>query len=387
MTKKPMKIGIVTFHRAHNYGAVLQAYAMKRLLSPYGTAELIDYSPPYLQRGYALINWPFLTPRQSGEQLTTDVRAFVSTMMLLPFRLPRHMQFKRFINKRLLDRQAGSRVILARDFPEHYDVYVFGSDQIWRAMEHETQPYPDIAYLGSGQIGKKKVAIAASMGKIDTEVLGSQHVCSLLEDFDAIGVREKSLQIALQSVCKLPAEHVLDPTLLLPAGEWVKFSKIRRSAPSKPYLLLYNLHSSGAARGIAKSICDVLGLRLIETNGYETLRGVISPSIRQSASPERFVRLVYGANFVVSTSFHGVVFALIFRKSFVACGMGEHSSRVADLLSNLGLENRLIDDDSSFSDVDMETAVDYARIGPTLDILIRKSVEFIDRSLKTVSSG
>jgi len=237
-----MKIGVLTFHRAHNYGAVLQAYAMKQALSNYGQVELIDYWPAYHRWDYALLDGRFLDKGLSLHQRMTRLRTAIKRLLLLPFRISRHRKFKSFIHTHFVSRPEARPVEHIEELPGDFDAYVYGSDQIWRVYDMVNYPCPDLAYLGAGiPAGKKKIAYAASMGRVNQDTLDSRFVRELLSEFYAIGVREKSLQHAIESFWKDKVMHVLDPTFLVSRETWHNLASASKYKINRPYLLFYSL--------------------------------------------------------------------------------------------------------------------------------------------------
>ncbi|MFH2123677.1 MAG: polysaccharide pyruvyl transferase family protein [Pseudomonadota bacterium] len=373
-----MKIGILTFHRAHNYGAVLQAYAMKTIFSRYGQAELIDYWPDYHRGDYDLMDFRFLVKGLCFRQRLVLFRASIKRTLLLPLRLRRHGKFKSFIDTHFL---SSTRKVVRKEseLPKDFDAYIYGSDQIWRVYDIKNFPRPDLVYLGNGvPAGRRKIAYAASMGEVKNETLHEPKVQSLLGEFDSLGVREKTLQHAIAKFCSRPVKQVLDPTLLVSREDWADLADTTPYNNKCPYLLFYSLIDSPVSRVIANKLASNLGLLLIEINGFETITGVLSKNLLQTAGPIDFLQLVRNAEFVVSTSFHGVVFSILFHKQFYVCGMGRHADRVTSLLDLLDLRDRLIEDESS---ADVTAIIDYETVDLRLSDLVAQSELFIRTAL------
>lgn len=372
-----MKIGILTFHRAHNYGAVLQAYAMKVNFLKYGDTELIDYWPDYHGADYDLFDKRFIKENVPFIQRLKFLKSSIKRMLLVPIRITRHRKFKDFINNNLINRHT-SIITDPRYLPKDFDVYVYGSDQIWRVYDMTNYPRPDLTYLGENTpIVARRIAYAASMGQVNKDTLEDQAVSSLLNKFDCLGVREKPLQEAISNIHSLDVQQVLDPTFLVPRAHWEEMIRDISKISEEPYLLFYSLINSDESRKLANKICQEKGLKLIEINGFETFSGYFDSGLVQSAGPIDFLKLIYDAEYIVSTSFHGVVFSILFEKNFYACGMGNHVARVASLLEILNLNERLVE--SSNSEI---STVDYSKTRNILKSLIDESRLFIEQSIR-----
>lgn len=372
-----MKIGILTFHRAHNYGAVLQAYAMKFNYSAYGEAELIDYWPDYHGADYDLLDKRFLNKNISFIQRIKFLKSSIKRLLLAPIRLTRYRKFKNFINNHFINSNR-ELIVNSKDLPKDFDIYVYGSDQIWRVYDMTNYPRPDLTYLGKNTPKTAKlIAYAASMGQVNNETLEDEDVTNLLSKFDSLGVREKPLMDAISNINSLNVQQVLDPTFLVPKIHWEEMINDIPRVCEEPYLLFYSLINSDESRKLANKICNAKGLKLIEINGFETFSGHFKSGLIQSAGPLDFLKLIYDAEYIVSTSFHGVVFSILFEKNFYACGMGNHVARVASLLEILELNERLVDSSS----VEINN-VDYSNSRNILKSLIDDSRLFIELSLR-----
>ncbi|MGF1872895.1 MULTISPECIES: polysaccharide pyruvyl transferase family protein [Photobacterium] len=372
-----MKIGILTFHRAHNYGAVLQAYAMKYNYSKHGETELIDYWPDYHGADYDLLDKRFLNKDISFLQRVKYLKSSIKRLLIAPIRLARHGKFKHFINNNFVNCNR-KLIVDPKDIPNDFDIYVYGSDQIWRVYDMTDYPRPDLVYLGKNTPETaKRIAYAASMGQVNNQTLEDESVNNLLRRFDSLGVREKSLMQAISKINSLNVQQVLDPTFLVPKTHWEEMIRDIPRICEKPYLLFYSLINSDESRILANKICEEKGLKLIEINGFETLSGHFKSGVIQSAGPLDFLKLIYDAEYIVSTSFHGVVFSILFEKNFYACGMGNHVARVASLLEVLELNERLVD----LGNAEI-SSIDYSNSRSILKSLIDDSILFIENSLQ-----
>ena len=357
-----MRIGILTFHHAHNYGAVLQCYALKRyLLSQGAEVEVIDYRSPAIIASYKRTNFlPFgsLPLRQWLGRMRFECS-------ILSTRMRRFDAFEAFIQKELRP-QPVSNIM------EHpYDLILVGSDQVWNY--HLTQGF-DSHYWGefTRPATTRLATYAVSMHDHWPEEM-NQEIAKRLQYFDAISVRENLLQEQLQPLCpKKEISVVVDPTLLIGATEWDKIAIAPRQS-KRPYLLLYQVLTNPKAEAVAEKVAAQLGLEVVYLCVGPTGRN--SRSVRFT-SPEEFIGLFKHADFVVSASFHGTVFALQYGKPFYSIRSGKGvDNRVESLLAPLKLSHRFI---SSSDEVD---SPDISYSNKQFNVIIEQSKKYIHQLL------
>lgn len=325
-----MKIGILTFHCAINYGAVLQAYGLQEVLKSMGhDVYIIDYRPEYLKSPYRL----FFPEAVKGHGFLGNIRFFVRELLALPIRYKRRCAFNGFIKKHLhlanLDFQSEDN---------DFDCFVFGSDQIWNPQITEGDP----VFFGDAPCfnGKKMFVYAASAGSVDAlKEIDKVQLKTWLSKFSALSVREKSLSHYLSEELQLENQLVIDPVLL--AGKDV-FHQITSSKKIyKPYLLFFSLLWDDDALRIAKQYAQLHELDIIEM--YSIKVSIRNNSVLHSLSPIEFVEYFQNATFIVTNSFHGTVFSAVFHKPFICVASNFGKSRFYSLLDMLGLQDRLVD--------------------------------------------
>lgn len=347
-----MRIGILTFHHAHNYGAVLQCYALKRyLLSQGADVEVIDYRSPAIVDAYKRTNFPPIG--------SLPLRQWLGCMRfecaILSTRIRRANAFEAFIREHLQPQPV--QHITERP----YDLILVGSDQVWNY--HLTQGF-DNYYWGAfpHPAATRLATYAASMQDHWPEEMNIE-IAKRLQNFDAISLRESLLRNQLQPL--FPEKEmsvVVDPTLLINAADWNKIAAKPKQC-KRPYLLLYQVLSSPRAEAVAQAVAHRLGLEVVYLCVGPT--GHNSRSVRFT-SPEEFVGLFKHASFVVSASFHGTVFALQYGKPFYSIRSGKGvDSRVASLLHQLELTDRFITEAKEIQDPNIH--YDLARLAPVIN--------------------
>lgn len=324
-----MKIGILTFHCAINYGAVLQAYGLQETLKSMGhEVYVIDYRLEYLKRPYRL----FFPEAVKGHGILGNIRFFIRELLAFPIRYKRRCAFNRFIEKHLhlkyLDIQSEDN---------DFDCFVFGSDQIWNPQITEGDP----VFFGDAPCfkGKKILTYAASAGSVDTlKEIDKVQLKGWLSKFSSLSVREKSLSHYLLEDLQLENQLVIDPVLL--AGKEVYQEIATSHKPKKNYLLFFSLLKNDEALHIAREKATSEELELIEMYGMTEV--IKNKKVMQCLSPDEFVGLFQEATYVVSTSFHGTVFSILFHKPFLCFGFNFGKSRFHSLLDMVGLQDRLV---------------------------------------------
>ena len=362
-----MKIGLLTFHAAHNYGAVLQAYATQEQIKEMGYAiEVIDYNPDYLIKQK-------LFPLSSTNSLIVNVKLLIEGMITLPWKLKRRTSFQKFIAQQL---QLSERKYHNQPFTENdgYDVFVMGSDQIWNCKL--TKGF-DSVYLGDFKIKPtaKKITYAASMSHYALTIAQVDEFSKLLTNFTAISVREQELHDYLEKSYNKESTVVLDPTFLLSAQKWSSIAV--KPKKTKKYVLVYSIDLREDALRMAYKIAEEIGAEVIELS-MSVDKNVLKNNY-QTASPEEYVGLFEHSEFVVTSSFHGTAFSVIFNKPFFSIAHGsDKDSRQKTILNNLGVINRFITKDSNPS---FET-LDYTIPNQKLNAMRETSIQFLNKKLK-----
>lgn len=378
-----MKIGILTFHCACNYGAVLQTYGLQEYLKSCGhDVEIIDYRPSYLTAGGY---WAFPLPQLKKASLFRKILRIGNWIRLLPLRiasLSARIKFQKgftdFINRSLfLTRESyveGDCIAV-----ENFDALVFGSDQIWSPIHTNGG---DLVFWGDlpNSNGKLKIAYAASAGA-SSEQLGENPIfVAALKNFDAISVRESNLAASLQPKTELKIETVLDPTLLVDKSIWEKLAVPPKM--QKKYVLVYQVSYNPQADRIAREIAKQLECDIVSVWAGFTPR---RKGMHKSVSPTQFVGWVRNATFVISTSFHGTAFSLIFEKPFYYVGNGNAAeNRPRQILGSLGLSNRYIVGTHGSS---VSTEIDWCDVRERLLRLRGHSHAFLNHSLSIKASA
>ncbi|RID84741.1 polysaccharide pyruvyl transferase family protein [Peribacillus asahii] len=364
-----MKIGILTFHYATNYGAVLQAYATQTWLIKQGIdAHIINYVP-FLQEAAYL-------PREQERKCLVDFRknpiksiARWSRYKLLIEKdyTKKRNKFNEFIEKEL---RLTIKINNINELNVNFSAYICGSDQIWNP---EITNGFDSTYFG-GVLDNhiKNISYAASVG--DVEVINrkakKKAFFELLRNFDSIAVREKSLADYISNESDMCPTVTLDPTLLLECSDYDKIT-IEPQNQKNNYLLIYQLARNPKAIEVANKVAKERKLKIIEVCGIPYNRPH-SKDIICNAGPSELLGLIKNASYIVTNSFHGTALSIIYRKDFNSILSRSRNSRIVDLLNSLELQHRIITDQD---DIFNSEQIDYSK---PLSILEEKRAQSMD---------
>lgn len=365
-----MKIGILTYHRAENYGALLQAYALMTYLKSLGhDVSFVDYWPAYHSEYFKIFPWAGFVSRPIKSKIHILVRFLLMGCKL--YRRKKVMQ--KFMHEQLMIPQ--KPLYTDRNGKtEKFDVVVYGSDQIWRKQNLGGVEF-DEWYFGSANVcADKKIVYAGSMGKLETSPEDIPFVKAQMSNFCKIAVREIDLHDYLKKQ-EVDSDIVIDPVFLLAKEQWLQLAV----APeyTSHYILFYNLLNTPESSSFVKALSKVKGLPVLEITKKTAFiqKGF---KIIENASIEEFLGLVEHADYVVSNSFHGVAFSVIFEKQFYAVGMGVKSNRVMSLLESAGIRERYFESTPLHIP---QSQIDYDKVRIRIHNDIDLSMSYICKSL------
>ncbi len=332
-------VGILTFHCADNFGAMLQAYGLKTYLCGKGIeADIVPYEPPFMTGRhwwipYVPIGGPKRIIRHGWNGWRRNLRLGMSF-----FESRRNM--RRFRRKYLI-RKGQRRLLFAGQLRKlSYHSYIVGSDQIWN---------PEITlglrkeYFGDFiSVEKKKViAYAASLGGASLAPKYDGEFSELLKAVDEISVRENVAIPYIRQFCGQDIYAVPDPVFLLRKEEW---EKIERLPDKRGYIFVYMMEKNDALIKYVNDLAEKEGLLILKLKDASDFNGenVCTDHI---AGPAEYIGYIHKADYVVTNSFHGVAFSIIFQKDFVAFQHSSVGARISNILELCGLEDRLYQED------------------------------------------
>lgn len=352
------RIGIITYHRANNFGAVLQCYALQTALIQLGyEAFVIDYRQPFTELIYSPYRWDvvkkgLLAPRLLGGYL---FKAF-------PTLYKRAYLYKQFRNKYLY---CTNPISQASEMPQDLDIYLIGSDQMWSL--HPTNGVIEPVFFGDFPIpkGSSIQGYAISSNITSLHAIGNEYLKQTVNRFGRLSFRETLIRDEVKQMTGVYGDVVLDPSLLLDYEDWNKLTSER---PIKePYLLTYFL-SDDTDNVDFRNKVEAFGKR----NGLRVV-----DMFEIAYSPIAFLSAIKYASLVFAASFHATAFSVLFRKNFYSFRSTDgRDIRYINLLNDLDLSNRVIsvDDIDSLRLVD----VDYSKSNLLLNDLRKHSFNFLE---------
>lgn len=369
---KQKKAGILTFHIAHNFGAMLQAYALPTAVKKIGIdCEIIDYRFAYIDNwsridhfkdlvfkfGYFWGTLKFVWRKFTGYYGQTDMH---HKFDYFERRIIPHSK-KVYRHKSELDNMP-------------YDIIIFGSDQIWNSAL--TDGIAD-EYVGNFKCLPKtrKISYAASCGMSDFQLDSKVHYESMLKDFYAISVREEGFQKTLKSN-GYNADLVLDPTLLLTEDDWSILFQTNSTIRYNKYLLLYVFDEDETIYDLARTYASDHNLEIIVI-AYTHKERMYDMHVLTDCGPLEFLELFKGAEHIITSSFHGTVFSLIFHKNFHCISHPKYHERTDSLLRMLELEHHNIKELGTLNDI----TITWERVDEILKINRDKSFDYLKRTI------
>lgn len=357
------KIGILTIPRADNYGSVLQAYAMQAFVDTIEKDnEIIDYVSPFLVGRYPLWNI------KKSKNPYIIAKSLFQNIMTLTARKKKKSKFENFRN---LIRFSEKTIYQSNEI-DIYDYYISGSDQIWNTRITQ---FDKTFFLDFVALKKKKIAFAVSMGYEDRKANELDFYKQELKEFNAIGIREKNDLKFIEELADSDTKcnYIIDPTLLIDEEKWKELIGKRKIA--EKYILIYTFGRDERVVKAAKNISVEKKIpvyivsdewRNVNSDGFRNIKGV---------GPIEFINLIAFSEAVVTNSFHGTAFSIIFRKPFVSVPYESTGNRMISLLKLLNLESALYDENN------LEYNVDYKNVDKILKEERSKARNFLLKAI------
>lgn len=338
-----MKIGIVTYHRAHNYGACLQALATRLFLEQMGhEAYYVDYWPAHHAATYKLFSFYKLFQGNFKGRVNYILNIFKN----IPEKKERIRNFESFIEKFILP--------YCRPVTEEFDAILYGSDQIWRKFSYLNDYDP--VYFGKNSFKcTKHISFAASMGNLPETENDKCRIKELVSNLTKITIREEDLELLLNELGYKEAIRIVDPTLLLSSNQWMNVVPIPQYV-GKPYVLVYYVSKSSFDMNEIKKFAERRGLEIKILCGYARSHNL--SYYDSTAGPLQFLSMIKNASYTFVSSFHGLAFSLIFGKEFYVSLMSNYN-RIMTLLNLIGEESRMLHPKSRIPEM---KSIDYDKV-------------------------
>ena len=370
-----MKIGIITFHWGTNYGGILQAYALQTFLSKKGyDVFIIDYKPNRYNKSFiGYFNpmraiWFAALLKNVFKGKGTIASSFKHVFVDYLNDLIKENKLQLFREKNLNTTVHYESLNELKKNPPEFDFYVTGSDQVWNTFfttQGEGQP-TSTYFLDFGKARVKRIAYAVSFGCEEYPDEAKNIANVYMKNFSAISVRENSGASIVKDMGFENPIILPDPTLLLSASDYsnlIEGVSIRKENEAFSYFLRDNNK-------------DIISLE----NYLKTKYNILNPANNlKPYSMEEWISGIKNASLVLTNSFHGVVFSIIFHRPFIVVLSNEDSSNMNDrfytLLTNLKLKDRII---NSFNQKSIDNLLEETIDWSFVDIEIKKMREQSD---------
>lgn len=366
-----MKIATITFHAPNNNGSFFQAHALQHVLCNYCKVEneIIDFQSEKQKSQYSLLR-PIHSVR--------DVAKNSVSLMHYKAIKARNIRFDKARNHYLNMTEECSTVDEVKRIADQYDTVIAGSDQIWNTTAPDFSP----AYM-LPDVTPKKIAYGVSLGSVSAESELKKYK-KYLKEFSAISVREYSAKRILEELLDRDVDIVLDPTLLL---EREQYDRMCNKEPliEGDYIFFYSISYPSEVMKTVKEIANRLHMKVVTvfTSFHTIICERYGIEVRYDAGPREFLNLIKNAKLVLTNSFHGTAFSIIFNKPFYyVCktvnGKLERDDRINGLLEELGIDGYNI---GQFRVPEKIPVIDWKQTQRKLGQLKNESIGFLTRTI------
>lgn len=332
------KINVTTFCLENSYGSVLQAYALKKTLSDIGFASEIITKEKKPAPTLKLNKPSTLHPR--------DLAKFAARLFAYKQRSRRYTGTMSFINQKMDIRYNCNFSEISFD---ENNLFLTGSDQVWNLYDFKKEHFLDFV-----PAHYERLSYAASMGRVEVPPYLEERFKELVQGFKRISVRESDMIPLLRRYTDCPIDVNIDPTLLVSDEHWRSLEK--EYPISNPYILVYPLYWNKKYNDELKALHKRTGKDIVVISEY--MRPIYANKWICDADIQQFLWLIDHADAVVSTSFHGTIFSLIFNKPLASIINMNAPSRISSLLEILDYKNLKISDLSEIEGKDFSAVRD-----------------------------
>ncbi len=371
-----MKVALLSFHNAYNYGAALQAYALQEAVKGLGAeCEYIDYINDHRKNSYDIKHE--FSAAIKERKLKRAVRVALGSPLIEARRRNFDGFYKRYLRKT-------SEVYTCSKEAEalngEYDKFIVGSDQVWNPENNGG----DTAYLlDFVDDNKKKISYSSSFGIDNIPEEFCEKYSKALSNFERLSVREIRGAELINEMTGRDAQLVLDPVFLLGKEKWEEFRKtdsVKKSG--RNYIFFYTNRSAQVGDFLST------GYRLQSNDmhilsSHVKVKDFLNPHVKVTFAmpPEDFLNEIAEAELVVTASFHCLAFAIIFQKKFCVLLTGNYGKdeRIISLLKLLGLEDRILTQSTRMEDIVRD--IDYVSVNRKVEAAREKSLRYLESAI------
>lgn len=361
-----MRVGILTFHRAVNYGALLQAFALQRTLYGIGVeSQIIDYRNQIIEDMYRFKS--FFERRTIKSKIKYFIQGKNDIACI--------QKFEKFRDDRLnLTSDIYYNAHDLKKIEDSFDLYITGSDQVWNYNAHG---FDENYFLDFVINHKKRFSYAASFGITSIPEIYQRRYKLLLSCMQVRSIREEEGKILVKDIFGMDSRVDLDPTLLMTKRQWIEQVGYRNS--EEKYILVYCFGLTDTMKEFVEKLSKASDLKVrFFGKAFQNPFKVNSSNI-VNADPFDFVREFLNAEYIVTNSFHGTAFSINLNKKFFVELLAESSkvnSRIENIIRFTDLESRYINSKKPIERY-MEDRVNWERVNEVLNTRREESISFL----------
>ena len=353
------KIAILTYQNGENYGAMLQCYALQKTLESIGVEnDVLNYQCEYMSKPYSLA-----ALRRKG------VIRFILGNAYSIVRMPRKRRFNEFRTRLKMTPKLNVDDLISIE--EQYDGFIVGSDQVWN---DSITDFDTVYFLDFVKSPEKKLSYAASFGFESIPHDLRMKYKEFLKDFSIYNMREETGVQNIESLLNKTANLVLDPTMLLTRDDWDIIAC--EQAQKDKYILVYNVIPSSFLINTVKKIARSTGYNIVVIPF--PLGGFLKAKAELSGGPREWISLIRDAEIVVTDSFHGSVFSILYNKKFYVC-VNALGTRIYNLLNIFSLTDCIVTPDTQLK---LTEKIDWEKTNCILTDERQRSLKIIIDMLK-----
>lgn len=359
----------VTCLNNQNYGGVLQAYALHTFQKKLGIDNVL------LNTSYG--------SAENKKQHKFPSRSFFNLLIIDILNLIYNKRkqilisnFNSFVKNHI---KTTKEYISEKDLqnnPPNADFYITGSDQVITVRG----PYASQRMLQFGKKNIKRYSYAGSIADINWSEEEKNKVKSILSDFRYVSLREKYAKNTIESFCNINTEVNIDPVFLLSENEWNKLISPR--IIEEDYILCYPLIGNNNLQNAVDNLKAKTGLKICCVQNFPVKR-IKADKYIYNAGPAEFLNLFKYSRYVITTSFHGTAFSLIFNKPFYTLIKNMKSQRITDLLNMVNLSDRIYNENIQLNIND----IDFSYCNTVIEKEKERSLEYFKKIINDVENN
>ncbi len=365
------KVGILTFSYSSNGGSVMQAFALQNTISSMEgyEASIINYTKNHYCK-------PVIGQNVFTKPLSTwnpkNIIDWCAQILAYPLKMKKYVKFFNQYYKGFSENSYTREDLAALN--DEYDRFVVGSDQVWN---YGSPQVDDTYFLDFVTDNSKKIAYAASFGRKSIPDEKRENAKKFISDFASISVREPDGVEIVSDLTSREATWVLDPSLLLDKKE---YHKISTPPKKKGYVYLYLRQKSKRLEAFAEKLARAHGLSVVKVFNHWRYgkKGVPMAAV----GPHQWLGYIENADYVVTNSFHGICFSIIFEREFYVDFLDKTTtstnSRLEGMLQQFNLSKRCIDD---VEDINSLSEIDYAVVNEHKERRKARSLSYLKSAL------